>query len=134
MLPGSPMKMPKSVIDLIWPLDFVAAVVILGELLPRIGLALLHAQADAAALLVDVEHHDFDFLAGVHDLGRIDVLVGPIHFRYVHQAFHAVLDFHEAAVVGNVGDLAEHARVRRIAARNVCHGSAPSCFKPSETR
>src|SRR5277367_89226 len=60
--------------------DLVAAVVIVGEFLPRIGLALLHAQADAATLLVD---------------------------------------FHEAAVVRDVGDLAEQAGIRRIAPRNV---------------
>ena len=111
--------MPKSVIDLICPRHLVAAIVVLGELLPRIGLALLQAEGDAAALLVDVEHHDFDFLAGVHHLGRIDVLVGPVHLGHVHQAFHAVLDLDERAVVGDVGDLAEHARVRRIAARDV---------------
>ena len=99
--------------------DLVAAVVILCELLPRIGLALLDAQADSAALLVDVEHHHFNFLADVHHLGRIDVLVGPIHFRHVHQAFHALLDFDEATIVGNVGDLAEQTRVGWIAARDV---------------
>ena len=50
--------------------DLVAAVVVLGELLPRVGLALLQPEGDAAALLVDVEHHDLDFLADVHHLGR----------------------------------------------------------------
>ncbi len=119
MLPGRPMKMPKSVIDLMWPRHLVAAVVVLGELLPRVGLALLEAEGDAAALLVDVEHHDLDFLAGVHHLRGIHVLVGPVHLGDVHQALDAVLDLDERAVVGDVGDLAEHARVRRIAARNV---------------
>ncbi len=119
MLPGRPMKMPKSVIDLICPETLIAAIVVLGEFLPRVGLALLEAERDAAALLVDIEHHDFDFLAGVHDLGRIDVLVGPVHLRDVHQALDAVLDLDEGAVVGDVGDLAEHARVGRIAARDV---------------
>src|SRR5271170_3927874 len=99
--------------------DLVAAVVIIGEFLPRIGLALLHAQADAATLLVDVQHHDFDFLADMHHLGWIDVLVGPVHFRDVHQALYALFDFHEAAVVRDVGDLAEQAGIRRIAPRNV---------------
>ena len=97
----------------------VAAVVVLGELLPRVGLALLQAQRNTAALLVHVEHHDLDFLAGVHHLRGVDVLVGPVHLRDVHQAFDAVLDLHERAVVGDVGDLAEHAGVRRIAAGNV---------------
>ncbi len=97
----------------------VAAVVVLGELLPRVRLALLESERDAAALLVDVEHHDLDFLAGVHDLRGIDVLVGPVHLRDVHQAFDAVLDLDERTVVGDVGDLAEHARCRRVAPRDV---------------
>ncbi len=99
--------------------DLVAAVVVLGEVLPRIGLALLDAETDAAALLVDVEDHDFDFLADVHDFGGIDVLVGPVHFRDVHQTLDALFDFDEAAVVGDVGDLAEQPRVGRIAPRDV---------------
>ncbi len=69
--------------------------------------------------LVDVEDHDFDFLTDVHDLGRIDVLVGPIHFRDVHQSLDALFDFNEAAVVGDVRDLAEEPRVGRIAACDV---------------
>ena len=99
--------------------DLVAAVVVLGEFLPRIGLALLEAERDAAALLVDIQHHDFDFVAGVHDLGRVDVLVGPVHFGHVHQALDAVFDLDEGAVVGDVGDLAEHAGVGRVAPCNV---------------
>src|SRR5882762_7832512 len=99
--------------------DRVAAVVVLGELLPGIGLALLHAKTDAAAFLVDVEHHDLDFLADVHHLGGIHVLVGPVHLRDVHQAFDAFFDFDEAAVIGDVRDLAEEASVRRIAPRDV---------------
>ena len=87
--------------------DAIAAVVVLGELLPRIGLALLKAQRDAATLLVDIQHHDLDLLTGADHLGRVDVLVGPVHFGNVHQTFHAVFDFHEGAVVGDVGDLAE---------------------------
>mgnify|MGYP003694042097 CR=1 FL=1 len=71
----------------------------------------------------------------VHDLVRIDVLVRPVHLGYVHEAFDALLDLHEAAVVGDVRDLAEQARARRIATRDVAaHGSAPSCLRPSDTR
>src|ERR1700675_3594127 len=99
--------------------DFVATVVVIGKLLPRIPFALLHAQADAAALLVDVQHHDLDFLAHVHNLGRIDVFVGPVHFRDVHQTLDALFDFHEAAVVRNVGDFAEQPGIGRIAPRNI---------------
>ena len=97
----------------------VAAVVVVRELAPRVRLALLDAEGDAAALLVDVEHHDLDFLADVHDLGRVDVLVRPVHLGDVHEALDALLDLHEAAVVGDVRDLAEETRARGIPARDV---------------
>src|SRR5262249_47166578 len=100
----------------------VATVVVLGELLPGIRLALLETERDATPLLVDIEHHDLDFLAGVHDLGGIDVLVGPVHLRDVHQALDAVLDLDEGAVVGDVGDLAEHPRAGRVAPGDVLPG------------
>ena len=83
------------------------------------GLALLEAERDAAALLVDVEDHDLDLLADVHHLGGVDVLVGPVHLGDVDEALDAFLDLHEAAVVGDVRDLAEQARVRRVTARDV---------------
>src|SRR2546429_94696 len=97
----------------------IAAVVILSELLPRVRLALLEAERYAAALLVHVEHHHLDFLAGVHHFRGVDVLVGPVHLRDVHQSLDPVLDLDEGAVVGDVGDLAEHAGVRRVAPRDV---------------
>ncbi len=55
----------------------------------------------------------------MHDLGRVDVLVGPVHLGHVNQAFDALFDLDEAAVVGNVGDLAEQPRARRVATRDV---------------
>jgi hypothetical protein len=79
--------------------------------LPTGWRALLDTQRDAATLLVHVQHHDFDFVTDLHHLGRVDVLVGPIHFRDVHQAFDARLDLDEAAVIGDVGNLAEQAAV-----------------------
>src|SRR5579862_1548208 len=97
----------------------VATIIVLGEFLPGIRLALLESEGDAAALLVDIEHHHLDFLAGVHDLGRVHVLVGPVHLRDMHQSLDTVLDLDEGAVVGDVGNLAEHARTRRVTPRDV---------------
>ncbi len=99
--------------------DLVAAVVILREFLPGIGLTLLESEGDAAPLLVDVEHHDLHFLSGMHDLRRIDVLVGPVHLRDVHQPLDAILDLNERAVIGDIRNLAKDASVRRIAACDV---------------
>src|SRR6185437_3896260 len=104
------------------PRNVIAAIVVLGKFLPGVGLALLQAQRDTTALLVDIEHHDLHFLAGVHDLGGIDVLVGPVHLRDVHQAFHAILDLDERAIVGDVRDLTEHAGVGRVASCDVLPG------------
>ena len=96
--------------------DLVALLVGLSEVFPRIRLALLHAEGDAAAFFVDVENHDFDFVAERDNLARINVLVGPIHFGNVHEAFNAGFDFNEGTVVGDVRDLAEEAGALRIAA------------------
>ena len=100
----------------------VALLEVLGELVPRVGDALLDAQADAATLFVDVQHHDLDFVADVDDLAGVDVLVGPVHFGHVDQTFHTLLDLDEGAVIGDVGDLAEQARAFRVAAGNVDPG------------
>src|SRR5690606_23557112 len=99
--------------------DPIALLVVLGELGPRIGLALLQAQRDAPAILVDVEDHDLDLVTDLHDLVRIDVLVRPIHLGDVHQALDALLDLDEATVVGDVRHAAEETRTRRIAPRQV---------------
>ena len=90
----------------------VALLVVHRELVPRVRHALLHAERDAAAVLVDLEDHHLDLVAQLHDLGRVDVLVGPVHLGDVHQALDARLDLDERAVVGDVGDLAEQARAR----------------------
>ncbi len=75
MPPDRPMKIPKSVIDLIWPLT----------LSPRLKLSLksfhgfdwhcLMPERDTTTLFVDVQHHDFHFLADVHDLGGFTFLL-----------------------------------------------------------
>src|SRR5690606_5361908 len=69
---------------------------------------------DAAAIFLDVEDHHFHVVANGDNLGRMDVLVGPIHFGNVYQTFHAFLDFGKAAVVGQVGDLGLDACADRV--------------------
>src|SRR5574337_512529 len=96
--------------------DLVALLVIQGEIVPGVGHALFHAQGDAAAVLVDLENHHFDFITQLDDLGGVDVLVGPVHLGNVHQALDTLLDFHEGAVIGDVGHLAEQAGALRVAA------------------
>ena len=97
----------------------VALLEVGSERFPRILRALLDAKRNATTLLIHVQHHDFNVVTDLYHFGRIDVLVGPIHFRHVHQAFDAWLDFDEAAVIGDIADLAEDAGVVRIATRDV---------------
>ena len=59
--------------------DTVAALGVLRKFLPGVGLALLHAQADAALVFVDFKHHDFGFFAQADHLAGCHVLVGPVH-------------------------------------------------------
>ena len=99
------------------PFDLVALFVIDREFFPGIGHALFHSQRNAPALLVDLENHHLDFVAKLHDLGRMDVLVGPVHLGDVHQPLDALLDFDKRAVIGEVGDLAEQPCARGVAAR-----------------
>ena len=67
----------------------------------------LHLPARPADWMkVVLEHHDIDFLAGGDDLAGMDVLFGPAHFGYMDQAFDTVFQFHERAVIGDIGNLA----------------------------
>ena len=113
--------------------DTIALAVGRGKRVPGVLLALLDAQGDAAALLVDVENHDFDFVAELHDLRRVDVLVGPVHLGHVDQALDTVFDFDETAVIGDVRDLAEQAGAHRVAARDARVEHHPTPERPLET-
>jgi len=73
------------------------------KLLPRVVFALLQTQGDTTTFFVDIQNHNFHYVANVNNFGRVDVFVGPIHFGNVNQAFNAFFDFNEAAVVGQVG-------------------------------
>src|SRR5690606_32406286 len=92
----------------------VALVEARGEVFPRVGLALLDAQGDTTALFVDVQNLNFHFVANLNDFRRMDVLVGPVHFGNVYQAFHALFQLGEAAVVGEVGYTGGHAGALRV--------------------
>jgi hypothetical protein len=124
------MKMPKSVIDLMTPLMRSPLLVLGGEGVPGVLLALLDAERDTATLLVDIQHHDLDLVAELHDLGRVDVLVGPVHLGDVDQTFHALFDLGEAAVIGEVRDLGHDAAALGVAARDLDPGIVAQLLEP----
>ena len=74
------------------------------ERLPGVFFALFQAEADAALFAVDLKNHDVNHLRGRNDLARVDILLGPGHFRDVHQAFDSRLKLNKGSIVGNVGD------------------------------
>jgi hypothetical protein len=73
---------------------------------PRIGFQVLHGQAEAALFLVDGHYDAFHPVALLQDFGRVVDLLGPRHLGDVDEAFHALVQFHEHAVVGYGHDLA----------------------------
>ena len=95
--------------------DAVATLGVLRKILPWVGFALLHAQRNTALVFVDFQNHDFNFVTQGHEFRRSDVLVGPVHFRNVHQTFDARLQLNKCAVVSDVGDLTEQASVLWVA-------------------
>src|SRR5690606_11042205 len=109
--------------------DAVAFLVLLGEGIPGVLLALFQAQRNATTLLVDVEDHDLYLVTQLHDLGGMDVLVGPVHLADVHQAFHALFQLGEAAVVGEVGNNGLDAGVLRVTALDVDPGVGTQLFQ-----
>lgn len=102
MPPSVPMKIPKSVIDLILPstrspLLWVSANCCHGLF------CTVSDRGDTTTFFVDIQNHNFHYIANVNNFGRVDVFIGPIHFGNVNRAFNAFFDFNEAAVVGQVG-------------------------------
>src|SRR5690606_24995641 len=94
--------------------DLVALVELAREVFPWVRLALLDAQGDTTTLFVDVQNHDFHFVADLYDFRRVDVLVGPVHFGNVHQTFDTLFQLGEAAVVGEAGAAGHDAGVFRV--------------------
>src|SRR5690606_40294142 len=97
--------------------DLVALLVDGREGLPRVGRDLLDAQRDAATLLVHVQHHDLELVADLHHLGRVDVLVGPVHLGHAHLATYARPAHALRTSIGYAVALSEYTRVRHIPPR-----------------
>ena len=83
--------------------------------LPGIGLKLLQAEGDAALLRVHVQHHGFHLVADVDQLRGMLHALRPGHLADVDQAFDALLELDECAVVGHADDAAADVRADRIA-------------------
>ncbi len=133
--PGRPTNRPNSVMFLTSPSSSVPTGCFSAKLSHGLAHGLLEAEADAALLRIDVEHHHLDLLAGRDDLAGMDVLLGPAHLGDMDQALDAGLQLDEGAVIGDVGDAAlEACAPAGYLSSTPSHGSASSCFMPSEMR
>ena len=85
-----------------------------GHTLPRIGLELLHAEADALGVGVEADHLHLDLLADLQRLARV-VDAAPGDVGHVQQAVDAA-EVHEGAVIGDVLDHAveDHALLEAL--------------------
>ena len=84
---------------------------------------------------IHVEHHGFHLIAHVHEFRGMLHALGPRHLADVHQAFDALLQLDEGAVVGDADDAPANVRADRDSVRAASsQGSGVSCLKPSETR
>ena len=82
--------------------------------MPRIDQRLLEAKRDAALEGIHFENLNLDLLARRDDLARMDVLLGPRHFRHMDQAFDPRFELDEGAIVGDVRHPALEPRASRI--------------------
>src|SRR5262249_16810476 len=88
--------------------------VLAGDLVPRVGLDLLHAQRDFLLVPVDVQDLHLNHVADLHQLvGVVDPL-RPRHLPDVDEALDARLQLDEGAVGHDVDDLALVAGARRV--------------------
>ena len=111
--PSRPRNRPNSVL-FSTRLDVGAGRILLDEHLPRIAHAVVVTERDAPLDRIDFEDSHVDLLRGRDDLAGVHVLLGPRHLGNVDEAFDARLQFHERAVVGDVGDTALVARADRV--------------------
>src|SRR5258706_5881801 len=95
-------------------LDLRADRILLGQLVPRIGLHLLEAEGDAPRRGIDAEDHRVHRVADVENLRRVLDALAPRHLGDVDEPLDARFELDERAVVGQADNLAAHARANGI--------------------
>ena len=88
--------------------------VLLGDVVPRVRLSLLHAERDFLLVLVDAKHDHFDFVANLDEFCWVIDTLGPGHFGNVDEAFDAVFQLHERTVSHHVDDFAGNPLADRV--------------------
>src|SRR5579862_2280695 len=96
-------------------LNHGAGRIALRQVLPGVFEQLLHAQRDAAVGGVHAQNHGLHFVARLHQLGGMLQALRPGHLGEMNQAFDALLELHERAVVGHRENAAPDVGAYRVA-------------------
>ena len=96
------------------PLDHGAGRVLAGDLVPGVGLGLLHPQGDFLLLLVDAKDDDLDLVADLDELAGVVDPLGPRHLGDVDEPFDPLFELDEGAVAHHVDDFAGDAGGDRV--------------------
>src|SRR6185437_4194376 len=100
-------------------LDGAADWILIVQLLPRILLKLLESERDATLRWINIQHNGFDFIARLHDLGRMLHPLRPCHLAHMDETFNALFQFNEGAVVGDAQNASTNVRADRIALSSI---------------
>ena len=81
---------------------------------PGILFDLLHSERDLLVLHVDLQHHCFDLVGDIHELGRVSNVARPRHLGDVNEALDALLQLDEGSVVRDRHDLPTNPGTDRV--------------------
>ena len=105
------------------PVNAFAHWVLVDDVVPWIGLRLLHTQRDFLLVFVDAQHHDVDFVTNRHQFAGVIDAAGPRHLADVHQTFDTVFQFDKGTVRQHVDDFAFDDGVDRVLLADVVPGA-----------
>src|SRR5262249_18338447 len=97
--------------------------VALSNLIPWIGLNLLHPQRDFLLLAIDVQDLHFNLIADLHEFGGMIDASRPAHLANMDEPFDAWFQLHEGAVGHDVDHFALVAAGDRVLALHTLPGA-----------
>ena len=88
--------------------------ILLGNVVPRVGLGLLHTQGNLFLILVHTQNDDVNLVTNLYEFVGMANSFGPRHLADVYQTFDAFLEFNERTIAHHVYHGATHHRVQGI--------------------
>ncbi len=78
--------------------------IFLHEVLPGIGLELLHSEGKLFVFFINIKHNSFNYLPHRNDLRGVLNVLSPGHFTNMYKAFDSFFNFNESAVISKADD------------------------------